>query len=314
MDEQEIILTDEMIQAYSSALTLPEDMAEAADFEASEAIEVDMKTSLPDSYSLGEWIYETSNQGRLGSCTSLGTTHATQILNVKKWWVKPTTNNIVTPDWKDLRSKMWHSTTKYDGWDYVENAVSKALKEWIKTIEKWEEVKFDWYAYWDWNSAEYDKNIDMMKRYLYAGCPIVWCVRWNKTMWTEMSKWEVKTVPTSTTWWHCIALVGWDKGWFWFINSRTPNDANKRKSRFYVSFDNMKKIGAKFNWRYRVLYIKAKAKIDPARLKKINVYAVVLEVLKKYYNSESPEVQAWIVALSQPLRKAYPELNEKIPL
>jgi hypothetical protein len=51
----------------------------------------------------------------------------------------------------------------------------------------------------------------------------------------------------------------------------------------------MKKIA--FNWRYWILYIKEDAKIDPERLKKINVYTVVLETLKKYYNEESPAVK-----------------------
>ncbi len=314
MEEKEIIFTDEELEAYWSALTMPEDMAEATDFTAEEAIKIDMNVKLPEFFSLWKWIYKTSNQWAIGSCTAMWTTHATQILNVKEWWVEPTTSNILTPDWKDLWTKMWHSTTIYDGWDYVEKAVSTALKQWIKTVEKWDEVKFDWYAYWDWNSAEYDKNIDMLKRYLYAWCPIVWCVRWDKKMWTEMTKWEVVSVPASPTGWHCIALVGWDANWFWFINSWSANDDNKRKSRFHVSYANMKKIWPKFNRRYWVLYIKEKAKIDPVRLKKINVYTVVLEVLKKYYNTESPEVQAWIVALSQPLRKVYPEINEKLPL
>lgn len=305
-------VTDEEI--YWSAICLPEDMAEATDFKAEEAIKLDLSIMLPAFYSLWEWIYKTSNQGALGSCTAMWTTHWTQILLVKKWWVKPTDSNIITPDWKDLWSKMWHSTTKYDGWDYVERAVSTALKQWIKTVEKWDEVKFDWYAYWDWNSAEYDKNIDMMKRYLYAWCPIVWCVRWDKKMWTEMTKWEVVSVPASPTGWHCIALVGWDANWFWFINSWSANDDNKRKSRFYVSYANMKKIWPKFNRRYRVLYIKAKAAKDIEYLKLKNINLVVLQALKKYYDKEPQEVQNAIVWLSQAMRKHFKEINTELPL
>ena len=233
-------------------LTLPEDMVEATDFKAEDAIKLDMSVKLPEFFSLGKWIYKTSNQWSLGSCTSMWTSHSVQILNVKKNWVEPTTENIITPDWKDLWSKMGHSTTTYDGWDYVEKAVSTALKQWIKSV------------------------------------------------------------PKTTTWWHCIAVVWFDNWGFWFINSWSPNDAEKRKSRFYVSNDVMKKIA--FNWRYWILYIKEDAKIDPERLKKINVYTVILETLKKYYNEESPAVKQWIVALSQPLRKEYPEINEKLPL
>ena len=291
-------------------LTLPEDMAEATDFKAEEAIELDYSVKLPEFFSLWEWIYETSNQWSLGSCTAMWTSHSTQILNVKKWWVKPTNKNIITPDRHDLRSKMWHSTTVYDGWDYVEKAVSTALKQWIKTVEKWDEVKFDWYATQDWTKD--DAWLELMKRYLYKWCPIVWCVRWDKKMWNEMSAWEVKTVPTQPTGWHCIALVWWDAHWFWFINSWNPNDANKRKSRFYVSNAIMKKLN--FNFRYWILYIKEDAKLDPAYLKLKNVNLVVLQALKKYYNDEPTSVQQAIVTLSQAIRKEFPEINKDLPL
>ena len=303
-------MAEENILLDPGCLCLPESMAEATDFKAEEAIKLDLSIKLPAFYSLWEWIYKTSNQGALGSCTAMWTTHGTQILLVKKWWVKPTNSNIITPDWKDLWSKMWHSTTKYDGWDYVERAVSTALKQWIKTVEKWDEVKFDWYATVDWTRD--DKWIEMLKRYIYNGNPIVWCVRWDQKMWNEMSAWEVKSVPTVCTWGHCIAVVWFDDWWFWFINSWSANDADKRKSRFYVSNWIMKKL--LFNWRYRVLYVKEEAKIDPERLKRINVYTTILEILKKYYNEEKPDVKNWIVALSQALRKEYPEINEKLPL
>lgn len=306
------ILTEEDIRAIEWALTLPEDMAEATDFEATEAIKVDYSVKLPEFFSLWKWIYKTSNQGSLGACTSLGTTHWVQILQVKKGGVEPTTKNIITPQWKDLWAKMWHSTTKYDGWDYVEKAVNTALKEGILIEENWKLAKFDAYATWEWDRS--DKAIDLMKRYLYQGCPIVWCVRWDKKTWNEMSAWEVKTVPTSPTGWHCIALVGWDANGFWFVNSWTPNDDKKLKSRFYVSYKTLKDFGWKFNYRYWVLYIKEDAKVDPEYLKRKNTNLVILQALKKQYPWEPSTVQSAIVTLSQALRKAYPELNEDLPL
>lgn len=306
------MLTEEDIRAIEWALTLPEDMAEATDFDATEAIKLDMSVKLPEFFSLGKWIYKTSNQWSLGACTSLWTTHWVQILNVKKNWVEPTDKNIITPDWKDLWGKMWHSTTKYDGWDYVEKAVNTALKEWIYIQENWELAKFDAYATWAWNRLDID--IDLMKRYLYAWCPIVWCVRWDKTTWNEMSAWEVKTVPASPTWGHCIALVGWDAWGFWFVNSWTPNDDRKLKSRFYISFKTLKAFGSKFNYRYWVLYIKEDAKKDPEYLKLKNINLTVLQALKKYYNDEPSSVKQAIVTLSQAMRKEFPELNEDLPL
>ena len=292
-------------------LTLPKELADERDFKAEQAIQLDYSIKLPSSFSLGERIYKTSNQWSIGSCTAMGTTHGVQIRNVKKNGVKPTTKNIITPDRKDLWSKMWHNPEKYDGWDYVEKAVSTALKQWIKTVEWWE-AKFDAYATEEWNSD--DKSIETIKRYLYNWNPIVWCIKWDQNMWREMSAWEVKTIPTNTTGWHAIACVGWDEWWFRFINSWTPNDKDKRKSRFYISNTILKGLRWKLNYRYRVLYIKEDAKIDPERLKKINVYTVILEAMKKYYNSEKPEVQQWIIAFSQSVRKEYPEINEKLPL
>lgn len=303
-------LTDEQVRTIEWCLTLPASLAEATDFQADEAIKLDMSIKLPDFYSLWEWIYKTSSQGSLWSCTSMWTSHATQILNVKKKWTKPTVNNIITPDWKDLRSKMWHSTTKYDGWDYVERAVNIALKQWIKAKENWKEVSFDWYATqdWTWN----DDAIELLKRYIYNWNPVVWSVRWDKKMWNEMTAWEIKTVPSAPTGWHCIAVVWFDNWGFWFINSRNPNDDKKRKSRFYVSNTIMKKL--KFNYRYWVLYMKADAKTDPEYLKRLKYHQVILECLKKCYDQEDFNTKQAIIMYSQAVRKAYPELNEIIPL
>ena len=304
-------LSDEEIRAIESARCLPEDMAEATDFDAEEAIDLDYSIQLPDNFSLGKWIYKTSNQGALWACTSLWTTHSVQILNVKKNWVLPTTKNIITPMWKDLWAKMWHSTTSYDWWDYVEKAVSTALKEWILIEENWEIARFDAYATDTWNQD--DASIEKMKRYLYKGYPIVWVVKWDKKMRNEMTKWEIKSVPSSTTWAHCIALVGWDKGWLWFINSWSPNDEKKLKSRFYVSNSVMKQLWRRFNFRYWVLYIKADAAKDPEYLKRKNAYKAVLAVLKKYYPIENVWMKKWIEAFSQVVRANYPEINQELP-
>jgi hypothetical protein len=50
MDKE--ILTEEDVRAIESCLTLPEDMAEATDFEASEAIKINKNVKLPSSFSL----------------------------------------------------------------------------------------------------------------------------------------------------------------------------------------------------------------------------------------------------------------------
>lgn len=309
MDKE--ILTEEDVRAIEWALTLPEDMAEATDFEASEAIKINKNVKLPSSFSLWKWIYKTSNQWSLWACTSLGTSHWVQILNVKKGWIEPTTKNIITPKRKDLWAKMWHSTTQYDWGDYVEKAVSTALKEWILIEENWELARFDAYATDSWDRN--DASIEMMKRYLYAWCPIVWSIRWNKQTWTEMTRWQITTTNYTPTWWHCIALVWRDESWMRFVNSWSTNDWKWLKSRFHIPYDVMKQLWSKLNYRYWVLYIKEDAKLDPEYLKRKNTAKLVLEVLKKQYNWEPQKVKEAIVILSSALRNAYPELNKELP-
>jgi len=302
---------EEILLENPGCLSLPEDMVDERDFKAEEAIELDWSVKLPDSFSLWEWIYKTNYQGSIGSCTSNSTSHGVQILNVKKNWVKPTTSNIITPDWKDLRTKMWHNPEIYEGWDYLEKAVSTALKEWIKT-EEWGEAKFDAFATWDW--AADDKSIETIKRYLYKGCPIVRLIKWDRKMWSEMTAGEVNTVPKTTPWGHAVAVVGWDKGGLWFINSWNPNDGKWLKSRFYISNAVLKKLGYKLNFRYRVLYIEQDAKQDPEYLKLKNSALAVLKVLRKHYDDEPIFVRDAIVELSKAYRNAYPELNEELPI
>lgn len=306
------MLTDEEVRIFEWCLTLPEEYVSATDFEAEEAIKLDETIKLPESFSLWQWIYKTNYQGSHWSCTSNSTSHWVQILNVKKNWVIPTNRNIITPDWKDLWTKMGHDVNNIkDSWDYVEKAVSTALKLWILIEENWELAKFDWYAHWQWDYS--DKSIEMMKRYLYNWNPIIWCIKWNKKMWNEMTAWEIKTVPTATTWWHAIALVGWDKGWLWFVNSWKPNDWKGLKSRFYISNTIMKKLKGLLNFRYRVLYVKEDEKLSPEYLKRKNTALDVLTQLKKVYPKESSEVQKAIENLSAIYRKTYPELNEELP-
>jgi hypothetical protein len=297
---------------YNWCLTLPEDMCDERDFKAEEAIKIDKTIKLPSSYSLWKWIYKTSNQWALWACTSLWTTHGVQILKVRQNGVEPTDRNIITPMRKDLRKKMGHSTEKYDGWDYVEKAVNVALKEWILIEENGQIAKFDWYATGEWNSD--DASIDMMKRYLYNWNPIIWCVRWDKKMRSEMTAWQVKTIPTTPTGWHCIALVGWDEAGMRFVNSWSANDWKGLKSRFHIPYDILKKLWIRLNYRYRVLYIKEDANKDPEYIKRKNNYLLILKALKKIYPEETNNMKKSIEEFSRNCRRNYPEINKELPL
>lgn len=292
-------------------LTLPEELVDARDFKAEEAIELDMSIKLPSFFSLWKWVYKTNYQWSIGSCTSNSTSHWVQILNVEKEGEEPNGSNIITPDWKDLWTKMGHNPNKYEGWDFVENAVKKALNEWIATEEGWE-ARFDGYALDGWDYT--DKSIEKIKRYIYAWCPIIWTIRGDKNTWLELTNWELKTVPETPTGGHAIAVVGFDEWGLRFLNSRRPNDDNRLKSRFYVSNKVLKAMKGKFNFRYWVLYIKGLAKKSPEYLKRKNNAVLVLSALKKLYPEEPEAVKNWIIALSKAMRETYPEINEELPL
>lgn len=76
----------------------------------------------------------------------------------------------------------------------------------------------------------------------------------------------------------------------------------------------MKKCYSMFNWRYRPLFKKEQAKKDPEYIKRKNTAVLVLKALKKQYDNEPTAVKEAIVKLSQEYRKAYPEINEELPL
>lgn len=69
-----------------------------------------------------------------------------------------------------------------------------------------------------------------------------------------------------------------------------------------------------WNRRYRPLFRKEQAKIDPEYIKRKNSNLAVLKVLKKNYPEESIEVKLAIEKFSQQIRKSYPEINEELPL
>ena len=295
-------------------LTLSEDMMDERDFKAEEVFKLDYSIELPKTFSLGERVYKTNYQNGWWSCTSNATAHGVQVLKVKEKGIKPVDSNLITPMWKDLWKNMGHDLdNKNDSGDYVEKAINTALKFWIKT-EEWWTVNFDGYCYESWEDN--DAGIEKMKRYLYQGCPIAWCLRWNQTTWNELTKWQIKTIIAAKdrTGWHAICVVGWDESWFWVLNSRRTNDGIDHKSRFHVPYLLLKKAGWMFNWRYRPLFLKDQIPTDPAYIKRKNTYVEVLKGLKKTYPEETPDVQKEIEVLSQILRKKYPEINNDLPL
>lgn len=294
-------------------LMLSEDMMDERDFSAEETIDLDWKVSLPKSFSLWEWIYMTNYQNWWGSCTSNATSHGVQVLAVKSKWNKPTTSNIVTPDWRNLWANMGHDIKdKNDSGDYIDKAVKVAYQNWITNVEWWVS-RFDWYAYNSWTAD--DKWIEAIKRYLYMWIPVVWGIRGNKTTWNEMTIWRLKTIipANERTWWHAICCVWWEEWWLWFVNSWKTNDWKGLKSRFFVSNDYLKNCWM-FNWRYWLPFIKEQTKVDTEYLKHKNDAISVLKELKKMYPTEKSNVKKAIEWLSKAFRENYPEINKELPV
>lgn len=68
------------------------------------------------------------------------------------------------------------------------------------------------------------------------------------------------------------------------------------------------------NRRYWILFTKQDANKDPEYLKRKNTALMVLKELKKTYPKEPADVQKGIETLSRAYRKAYPELNDELPI
>ena len=78
----------------------------------------------------------------------------------------------------------------------------------------------------------------------------------------------------------------------------------------------MKRLGVAgvFNRRYRPLFKKEQAIQNPEYLKRKNNQKLVIELLKKLYPTEQPEVQKAIEEYSKVIRTSYPEINDELPL
>lgn len=124
------------IREDPGCLTLSEDMMDERDFKAEETVELDYTIELPKSFSLGKWIRNTNYQNGWGSCTANATSHGVQVLAVEQKQIVPVKDNIITPNRKDLWTKMGHNLDdKNDSGDYVEKAINTALKQGIAAEE-----------------------------------------------------------------------------------------------------------------------------------------------------------------------------------
>lgn len=231
--------------------------------------------NLPDSFSLWVFIGETLNQWKLGSCTAMGTTHSMMIQNTIEH------DRKIVLDWKYLWGEiMGHSITKHDGGDYVENALKGAM-QWIKELGSNNIFKAEWFAY---TQRANSSNLLIKQTLFETKKPIVMAVQWNSKMWAEMTLWEIKAIPTKTTGGHCIIIVAYDEWGIRCLNSRQSNDKEKKKSRFFISWDMIRKlVNARLLWwRYWILFDMKDLKewISLERYKELKTQKVYLESMQ----------------------------------
>ena len=215
-------------------------------------------------------ISETYPQWKLGSCTAMATTHSMKIQNELEY------NRKIFLDRKHLWKNMWHSLTKYDGWDSVENALKTALKNGIEWLLDWKVVNFkaDCYGYW-----LRDNRTKALQLF-----PLITVIKWNANTRKEMILWEVKTVWKFRGW-HAIVIAGYDVGYVYFYNSFWDAVTKKGISNFKISrpnFEVMLKNGM-INWRYFTL-------IDKKELKD---YAVEIELSKQILAPAKKLYEIW---------------------
>lgn len=201
------------------------------DYKTSDLIAM-WNTEMPESFSLWQYIPYTHNQGKLWSCTTMGTNVSMEIQNSIEY------DEYIELQWLKFRSEvMEHSATEYDWWDSVADNLNNAVSVWFVGVDE-KEYKAD---LWSYDQRALSDNLKI-KQTLYKWIPIIMVINWNSITWAEMWLWEVKTTEYKATWWHCVVIVGWDSWWFWFLNSWTPNDDDKKKSRFYITYDNLWKL------------------------------------------------------------------------
>lgn len=280
-----------MIKVTVGTTSLTEKQSDSRDYIVSNVLKLD-KVEVPEA--MMWWITETVYQSSFPSCTAASTTNSMICQNELEYKQK------VELSWKDLRAKMWHSITKADSWDSVENAVKTALKMWITGVVNGKQQLFqsDAWAYGKW---------DIWQKALTIA-PLITVIYGNNVTWNEMLWWEVKTISKKTTksMWHAVMIAGYDKDWIYFYNSFGDKINKNGISNFKISwatFDKMIAVGM-LNWRYFVLVDK-KDLVDYAQ--NIEISKQIIKLSKQMYEIWDQEVKSYFIkiGLSDFLQKKY---------
>jgi len=229
-------------------------------------------------------ITETYEQGKLGSCTAMATTHSMKIQNEVEYQRK------IDLRWQFLRGKMGHSLVKYDWGDSIENAVKTGLKHWIEWTLDWKPIIYeaDAWCYWVW---AYRKKALMIN-------PLICVIRGNVNTRWEMIRGEVKTVLTTKqiTGWHAVLLCGYDENWVYFYNSFSDKKTKWGRSEFKISMANFQKmLQNMITWRYFMLLDK----------KELKDWAIEIEIAKQIIKPAKKLYEIWDQEIKEYFQKIW---------
>lgn len=188
------------------------------------------------------------NQWRLNSCTAASWYN---ILTQQLAW--QIHNDKIIWEYCYTLIQMGHWCIPPDTWDYLENVWKTIKKNGYKVNINWQSLIKNIKRYMFARAT-----VENIKYYLSKGYLLHYAFRWNKKIWREMIKWEIKTTDYKPTWWHAVAIYGYDKNYVYFMNSRKPNDWRKyveEYSIFRITWENFKKLlkNRLANWRFWIV-------------------------------------------------------------
>lgn len=218
-------------------------------------------------------ISSTVYQNWRGSCTAAATTNSMKSQNEKEFWKE------LEFDWKPLWKQMWHNLDdKSDSWDSIANAIKFARK-----------FNISWFAA---DYSAYGKR-DIREKALHIS-PLITVIQWTSKTWSEMIKWEIKTIipKTPKSLWHAVVICWYDENYVYFYNSFWDYIIKDWISNFKIRrelFYEMMKVNM-LNWRWFSIYDKKEIK---KYTKEIELAKQIIWPAKKLYEIWDKETKEY---------------------
>lgn len=159
--------------------------------------------------SLTKIIKETINQWCIPKCTATSLCHIVAIQNA----LEEKTQDIFVDDEDQWTNNQWRPHACTGRGDYLETALNTLSKNWVSGKIRGKDFRYKiwWYAYDTWWKAKTEQQIaDEIAFYLHNKMPLYMAMRWNKTIYNEISlgEWKTFITPAEADWWHATAVTG----------------------------------------------------------------------------------------------------------